>query len=87
MDWTGLTRFSTDLALPLMFIRGSKGLLVCGYFNIETFDRTGEASALVRGVNTFDEMAAAEIQSVSAAASELGVQPGMTGQQALELLR
>ena len=87
MDWTGLQRFHADLALPLLFIRGSKGLLVCGYFNIETFDRTGEAGALVRGVNNFDEMLAAEIQSVSAAAREIGVQTGMTGQQALELLR
>ena len=87
MDWTGLQRFHADLALPLLFIRGSKGLLVCGYFNIETFDRTGEAGALVRGVNNFDEMLTAEIQSVSAAATALGVEPGMTGQQALERLR
>lgn len=87
MDWTGLQRFHADLALPLLFIRGSKGLLTCGYFNIETFDRTGEAGAIVRGVNSFDEILTAEVQSVSTAASELGVQPGMTGEQALERLR
>lgn len=87
MDWTGLQRFYIDLKLPLMFIRGSKGLLVCGYFNIETFDKTKEAAALVSGVNNFDEMVSAKVQYVSAEASKLGVQKGMTGQQALERLR
>lgn len=87
MDWQGLQRFYIDLELPLMFIRGSQGLLVCGYFDIETFNTTGEAAALVRGVSTFDEMLTAKVKCVSAAAAKLGVEEDIKGQEALELLR
>ncbi len=87
MDWKGFQRFYIDLKLPLMFIRGSQGILVCGYFDINTFDTTGEAAALVRGVNTFDDMLKAKVKCVSAAAAKLGVEEDMKGQEALELLR
>lgn len=89
MDWTGLVRHHIDLKLPLIFIRGSQGLLGCGYFAVATFDRTGEAGVVVRGVNSFDDMLRAVVAAgdISKAAADLGVEAGMSGSRVLEILR
>ncbi len=76
-----------QLARPLLVISGSKGCLTCGYLSMDSFERNGDAAAIVRGVDTYEEMLVAEVQDVSSQALELGVQSGMTGQQALSLFR
>ena len=40
MDWQGLDRERIELALPLLVIKGSKGLLACGYVNVKTCVKT-----------------------------------------------
>ena len=87
MDLSAFESHDVQLHLPLLIIKGSKGLLACGYLNVETFDKTGEAAAIVTGVKTFDNMAKAAVAKVSRAAEELGLRVGMTGAQALELIR
>lgn len=87
MNWEGLERHRIELKRPLLLVRGSRGLLACGYFNIETFNKTGEATAIVTGVNDFEDMLRANVVAVSRAAAEAGVVPGMTGLEALEKLR
>lgn len=87
MDLDGFTTCRHELTRPLLIITGSKGSLACGYVSVATCDKLGDALAVVRGVGDFDAMCAAEVQEVSAAAADLGVQPGMTGAQALEILR
>ena len=75
-----------SIVLPkstLLLIRGQHGVLGCGYFRVETADRTGDALAVVTGVKSCDEMLTAEVRQVSAAAAELGVRPGMSGREAL----
>ena len=37
-------------------IKANGGILGCGYFNVATFNKTGEIFALVSGVNNYDEM-------------------------------
>lgn len=76
-----------QLKRPLLVISGSKGCLSCGYLSMASFERNGDAAAIVRGVDTYDDMLVAKVQEVSQLASELGVEPGMSGQQALELFR
>lgn len=76
-----------QLKRPLLVISGSKGCLSCGYLSMASFERNGDAAAIVRGVDTYDDMLVAKVQEVSNLARELGVEPGMTGQQALELFR
>ncbi len=76
-----------QLARPLLVISGSKGCLTCGYLSMDSFERNGDAAAIVRGVDTYEVMLVAEVQDVSSQALELGVQSGMTGQQALSLFR
>lgn len=76
-----------DILLPgnvhLLVIRAEKGLLGCGYLSLAAAEKFGHALAIVRGVASFEDMLAAEVQEVSAAAAALGVRPGMTGKEAL----
>ena len=76
-----------DLARPLLVMKAPKGILGCGYINVETCNKTGEACAIVTGVNTFDEMRKAKVVAASDKAVELGIQMGETGQAALDKLR
>jgi uncharacterized protein YunC (DUF1805 family) len=46
-------------------LQGSEGLLACGYLSVETFNKTGEAAAIVTGVKNFDDMSAATVKTVS----------------------
>ena len=70
----------------LLFIAGTKGVLGCGYFNIEIADKVEEAIAVVTGVKNFDDMLQAKVVKVSAAAERLGIICGMTGEEALKFL-
>lgn len=71
----------------LLFIIGKKGVLGCGYFNIETADKVGEAIAVVSGVKNFDDMRKAQVIKLSCAAKEYGITLGMTGEEAIMLLQ
>ena len=66
-----------------MIIKTEKGLLACGYLNVETFNKTGEAGAIVTGVSDYDDMLAAKVIKVSDAAAALGVGLADTGAEAL----
>jgi uncharacterized protein YunC (DUF1805 family) len=87
VDWEGLTTEQIQLGLPLLIIKGSKGFLACGYINVETCEKTGEACAIVTGVKNHDDMLNAEVKAVSAEAARLGVRLGMKGKEVLEILR
>lgn len=76
-----------ELAKPLLIMKASKGFLACGYINVETANKTGEACAIVTGVNTYDDMIAAKVSSVSFAAIDLGIQIGDSGEDALNKLQ
>ena len=71
----------------ILVIKAEKGLLGCGYISLETAERVGDAVAIVSGVKNFDDMLAARVKSVSSAAAELGVEPGMSGRVALLKMR
>jgi uncharacterized protein YunC (DUF1805 family) len=87
MDWKGVSKEQIQLGLPLLIIKGAKGFLGCGYINVETCNKTGEACAVVTGVKTHDDMLNAEIKAVSTEAARLGVRLGMKGEEALEIFR
>ena len=87
MNLNAFESHRVPLKLPLLILKGSKGLLACGYLNVETFNKTGEAAAIVTGVKTFDDMAGAIVAKVSQAGEQLGLRAGMSGAQALELIR
>ena len=53
-----------DLKKPLLIITTDKGMLACGYVNHITTDKTGEACAIVTGVNDFEAMETALVVAV-----------------------
>jgi uncharacterized protein YunC (DUF1805 family) len=73
VNWQGLERHRIDLKLPLLVIRGSRGVLACGCLNVETLNKTGEVGAIVTGVKTFADMLTAKVVSTSTAAAQAGI--------------
>ena len=86
-NWDGLQKEKIDLALPLLIVKGSKGFLDCGYINAKVCEKTNEACAIVSGVNTHDDMLTKKIKALSPLARSLGIKIGMSGKEAMELLR
>ena len=83
MNLDGFEKHRIELAKPLLLIRAKGGILACGYLNVATFNKTGEACAIVTGVNDFTDMVAAPIAAASEAAIALGVKLGEPGMAAL----
>jgi uncharacterized protein YunC (DUF1805 family) len=73
-----------ELKKPLLIVKQPNGFLACGYINPETCDATGEACAIVKGVNSYEDMDKASVVAISKRAGELGVKVGDTGKVALE---
>ncbi len=69
---------------PLLVIRAEKGFLMCGYLNVNAAESLGDTAAKVKGVQSFEDMLKAQIVEVTQQARELGIEPGMTGREALE---
>ncbi|MDD5258983.1 MAG: DUF1805 domain-containing protein [bacterium] len=76
-----------EIKLPntsLVFVLAKQGYVMCGYLNMATADKMGDAAAIVRGVTTVNELLKAKIQEVSVIAKQLGIEIGMSGETALE---
>ena len=86
MNLESFEKYHIALKSPLLVIKAPKGVMGCGYLNVETFNRTGEAAVIVRGVNTHDDMLKVKVVAVSDAARNLGIEPGITGAEALQKL-
>lgn len=67
----------------ILLIKADDGFLGCGYFNLESAERLGEPVAIVRGVKSFSDMLEAKVVGRSTTAGQLGIEPGMTGREAL----
>jgi len=70
----------------VLIIKAKKGFLGCGYFDVNTANKVGDAAAIVTGVKTFDDMLNANVIKVSEKAKELGIKEGMKGKDALKLM-
>jgi uncharacterized protein YunC (DUF1805 family) len=73
-----------ELKKSVLLIKYRDGVLGCGYFNVETFNKTNEAAAIVTGVSNFEEMLEAKVVGVSKQAAQKGVMVGDSGKVALE---
>ena len=71
----------------LLLIQGRNGMLGCGYFNVETADKLNSAMAIVTGVKCYDDMLTQPVVKLSARAAEYGVTVGMSGKDALLLMK
>ncbi len=68
----------------LVFIRGAKGFLMCGYLNIETAEKKGNIAATVTGIKTIEDMLNSKIAAVTLQAQKTGMTAGMPVREALE---
>jgi len=71
---------------PLILIIGEKGLVGCGFINMEAAEKLNVAAAMVSGVKNFDDLLQAEVKGVTVKARTLGMQVGIKGKEALKLL-
>jgi uncharacterized protein YunC (DUF1805 family) len=62
-------------------------MLGCGYLSVEAAERLGDALAIVTGVKSYEDMLKAEVKKVSSAAALLGVKEGMSGKEALLIMK
>jgi uncharacterized protein YunC (DUF1805 family) len=69
-----------------LLVLGSKGYIMCGYLNMASAEKKGDAAAMVTGVSSFDDVLAAKVVSVSSGAKVLGISEGMSGKDALAIL-
>lgn len=72
-------------------IHTRRGVVGCGIFSVSCADEFRMAFALAKGtpetpLREPEDLLAARIVAVSAAARELGIQTGMTGEQALDCM-
>jgi uncharacterized protein YunC (DUF1805 family) len=71
---------------PLIFVRGEKGVLFCGYLNSEAAEKFGLAAAIVRGVSSIEEALNSPVSYCTKKAESLGVRVGVNGIEAVRLL-
>jgi uncharacterized protein YunC (DUF1805 family) len=69
-----------------LLILGEKGYIMCGYLDMATAEKKGDAAAMVTGVSSFGDILLAKVVSVSSKGKMLGVREGMTGKDALTIL-
>ena len=71
---------------PLLLLVAPKGYVACGYLNIDTAEKLGQAAAMVKGVKSFEDVLEASITAVTTKARELGIRERMSGREALKLM-
>lgn len=69
----------------MLVLLAKNGYIMCGYLNTEIAEKFGDAAVVVGGA-TFEEILANPVKAVAPKAAELGIEVGMTGAQAAELL-
>ncbi len=71
---------------PLVMVIAPKGYVMCGYLNIDAAEKLGQAAAIVRGVNSAEEILNGKISAATSQARKLGISEGMLGKDALKRL-
>jgi uncharacterized protein YunC (DUF1805 family) len=68
----------------IVFTTTDVGFVGCGVFDVTAFDKFNIPAAKVPGIATVDDLLAGAVKDVNESARQRGIQPGMTGRQALE---
>ena len=70
----------------VLVIQAPKGLLASKYVSVQRANQMMDCVAIVKNVETLEEMLTAEVCDVSKSAGALGIRPGMTGEEALLMM-
>lgn len=92
LDDTTVTAVTVELpGTRLVAIEAKRGYIMCGALDIEVLNTRLAARKVVAGrafgIRSPDDLLAAPLVDVTDAARELGIAPGMTGREALRLMR
>ena len=69
----------------MLVIVAKKGYIMCGYLNQAAAETFGDAACVIGG-SSFDELLQNPVKAVSPEAAKLGIEIGMTGAQACDIL-
>jgi uncharacterized protein YunC (DUF1805 family) len=83
-NWTGV-KINLHNA-PFLILIAEKGFVMCGYLNIATAEKLGDAACMVAGVRDLRGMLNAKIVAATTKAQSLGIKEGMSCEEALILL-
>lgn len=75
----------------IVFAVGTKGMVGCGAFDVLALERFGYPAARVKpkrsgSIESLEDLLAGEVKDANAPAAALGVEVGMRGREALDLL-
>lgn len=70
----------------LLMITSPKGYIMCGYLNINTAQKRGDAACIVTGVKTIDDVLNSNVVALTSNAQKLGIEMGMPVKQVLDKL-
>ena len=70
----------------ILMVRGEKGSVGCGYFDVQAANRVGDSLAIATGVQSIDQLLAAKIVRLSDQARTSGALEGITAKEALLLM-
>lgn len=69
----------------MLVLTAAKGYIMCGYLNREAAETFGDAACVISGAS-FADLLANPVKAVTPEAEKLGIQPGMTGAEACDIL-
>ena len=84
--WRGLERHEIQLDQKLLVVKGPKGVIGCPYLNVGSFEKFGEACAIIPAVDTAG-MLDSKVTAVTTKAKDLGIEVGMSGRDAFDKIR
>jgi uncharacterized protein YunC (DUF1805 family) len=67
----------------LVMLITKKGYIICGYLNIQTAEKLGDAACVITGIKNTEELLSGRVVNLTSKARKLGIKPGMSGRQAL----
>jgi uncharacterized protein YunC (DUF1805 family) len=70
----------------LVFIKGSKGFIMCGFLNLETAEKMKNIAAVATGVKTVEDMLERNVIAATSYAKQAGITEGMPVKEVLEII-
>jgi uncharacterized protein YunC (DUF1805 family) len=71
---------------PLLLVMGETGFVMCGFLNMNAAEKLNVSAAAVSGVKSFEDVLEARVKAVTSEARKKGIEAGMKGKDAIELL-
>lgn len=71
----------------IVVLKAKKGYVMCGYLNIDTAERLGDAACMVTSVKNTQDALKAKIKTCTSKAKQIGIKEGMTGEEAIKKLQ